>query len=76
MPIKLPKVLPRRKSDYEAEDPPTPPQGSSFRVLERPSTKSFDGGQTLKRLSHGRPLSAGNLVGDHLQEAGDTLNYR
>lgn len=59
MPIKLPKAFPRRKSSghvlEEVENPPEP----SFRVFERPSHKSFDGGNSLKRMSQARPLSAG-----------------
>jgi hypothetical protein len=59
MPIKLPKTFPRRKSSgnalEEVENPPEP----SFRVFERPAHKSFDGGNSLKRMSRARPMSAG-----------------
>lgn len=59
MPIKLPKSFPRRKSSGNAleefENPPEP----SFRVFERPTNKSFDGGNSLKRMSLARPRSAG-----------------
>lgn len=59
MPIKLPKTFPRRKSSgnalEEVENPPEP----SFRVFERPGPKSFDGGNSLKRMSRARPMSAG-----------------
>lgn len=65
MPIKLPKSLARRRSSGNAleefENPPEP----SFRVFERPSDKSFDGGNSLKRMSQARPLSAGHLE-DHI----------
>lgn len=64
MPIKLPKSLGRRKSSgnalEELQNPPEP----SFRVFERPNNKSFDGGNSLKRMSQARPLSAGHLDGD------------
>ncbi len=67
MPIKLPKGFPRRKASgnalEELQNPPEP----SFRVFEQPGSKSFDGGATLKRMSLGRPLSAGHaLVEDNL----------
>ncbi|KAL8764346.1 MAG: hypothetical protein Q9184_000051 [Pyrenodesmia sp. 2 TL-2023] len=68
MPIKLPKAFPRRKSSGNALEELTNPPEPSFRVFERPDRKSFDGGNTLKRMSQGRPLSAGhNLYGgeDH-----------
>lgn len=64
MPIKLPKGFPRRKSSGHAlEELQNPPQ-PSFRVFERPSSagKSFDGGNTLKRMSDGRPLSASQYL--------------
>ena len=70
MPIKLPKGFPRRKSSGNAlEELQNPPQ-PSFRVFERPSTssKSFDGGNTLKRMSLGRPLSEGQYEEDNLFE--------
>lgn len=68
MPIKLPKGFQRRKSSTnpleELQNSPEP----SFRVFERPEgIKSFDGGNKLKRLSHGRPLSEGQFEDeDHL----------
>ncbi|KAL8703280.1 MAG: hypothetical protein Q9201_003521 [Fulgogasparrea decipioides] len=67
MPIKLPKAFPRRKSSGNAlEELTNPPNEPSFRVFERPDRKSFDGGNTLKRMSQGRPLSAGhNLENSH-----------
>lgn len=47
---------------------PNPPE-PSFRVFERPQgTKSFDGGNNLKRMSLGRPLSAGQF-GDEFRLA-------
>ncbi|MCJ1399692.1 hypothetical protein MMC11_002894 [Xylographa trunciseda] len=64
MPIKLPKGFPRRKSSGNAlEEVQNPPQ-PSFRVFERPEygSKSFDGGNNLKRISVGRPLSDGHFV--------------
>ena len=62
MPIKLPKSLARRKSSGNALDElENPPEQQSFRVFERPSNKSFDGGNSLKRMSQARPLSAGHL---------------
>ncbi|KAI4158749.1 MAG: hypothetical protein L6R39_000486 [Caloplaca ligustica] len=65
MPIKLPKAFPRRKSSGHALEELTNPPEPSFRVFERPDRKSFDGGNTLKRMSQGRPLSAGhNLYAD------------
>ncbi|KAL8825015.1 MAG: hypothetical protein Q9191_004668 [Dirinaria sp. TL-2023a] len=68
MPIKLPKAFPRRKSSghvlEEVENPPEP----SFRVFERPSHKSFDGGNSLKRMSQARPLSAGYRSEEHIQK--------
>ncbi len=64
MPIKLPKGFPRRKASGNAlEELPNPPE-PSFRVFERPGSKSFDGGETLKRMSMGRPLSAGHSLED------------
>ncbi|KAL8950066.1 MAG: hypothetical protein Q9222_003869, partial [Ikaeria aurantiellina] len=66
MPIKLPKAFPRRKSSGNALEELTNPPEPSFRVFERPDRKSFDGGNTLKRMSQGRPLSAGhNLENSH-----------
>ena len=63
MPIKIPKGFQRRKSaGNDLDDLPTPPE-PSFKVFERPqSTKSFDGGNNLKRMSVARPLSAGRFV--------------
>ncbi|KAL9616910.1 MAG: hypothetical protein Q9160_008258 [Pyrenula sp. 1 TL-2023] len=64
MPIKLPRKFPRRKSSGpildEVEGNATE---SSFRVIERPKSgaKSFDGGNTWKRLSAGRPNSTTKL---------------
>lgn len=66
MPIKFPKAFERRKSSNNVLDEiPNPPE-PSFRVFERPGSKSFDGGHALKRLSQGRPLSEGHLGGDQL----------
>lgn len=66
MPIKLPKGFSRRKSSgqilEEVQNPPQP----SFRVFERPPSKSFDGGVALKRMSQGRPLSAGQFQEENL----------
>lgn len=65
--IKLPKGFTRRKSSGNAlEELANPPQPQSFRVFERPGSKSFDGGNTLKRMSQGRPLSAGGHAGENL----------
>lgn len=72
MPIKLPKGFPRRKSSGNAlEELQNPPQ-PSFRVFERPSSagKSFDGGNTLKRMSQGRPLSASQYLENYELEDG------
>ena len=62
MPIKIPKGFQRRKSaGNDLDELPTPPE-PSFKVFERPqSTKSFDGGNNLKRRSVARPLSAGQF---------------
>lgn len=67
MPIKLPKGFQRRKSSGAAlEELPNPPE-PSFRVFERhEGIKSFDGGNNSKRMSNGRPLSAGHLRDDNL----------
>ena len=70
MPIKLPKAFPRRKSSGNAlEEVPNPPQ-PSFRVFERApdGSKSFDGGNTLKRMTQKRPLSAGHQLENALVE--------
>ena len=70
MPIKIPKGFQRRKSaGNDLDDLPTPPE-PSFKVFERPqSTKSFDGGNNLKRMSVARPLSAGRF-GDERSTVG------
>ena len=67
MPIKIPKGFQRRRSSGNAlEELPNPPE-PSFRVFERPeASKSFDGGNNLKRSSYGRPLSAGQSGQDQL----------
>ena len=58
MPIRFSRGFPRRKSSGNAlEELANPPQ-PSFRVFERPASKSLDGGTTLKRMSDGRPLGA------------------
>ena len=68
MPIKIPKgILGRRASGNaaleELQNPPEP----SFRVIERPQfTKSVDGGEALKRTSHGKSLSPDRFTEDHL----------
>ena len=73
MPIKLPnRFNPRRKSSGNPlEEVQNPPQ-SSFRVFERPSSasKSFDGGNTLKRMSQGRRLSAGPFLENEEHQGG------
>lgn len=50
MPIKLPKGFPRRKSSGNALEEAQSPVGggSTFRVIERPGNKSFDGGALMK----------------------------
>ena len=74
MPIKLPKSLARRKSSgnalEELENPPQP----SFRVFERPNSRSFDGGNSLKRMSQARPLSAGHLEENIYVEGRSNIN--
>lgn len=61
----------RRKSSANALEfatavEPSSPQ-STFRVLERPATDGFDGGNGLnKRLSSGRPLTAKTTSADNL----------
>ncbi|KAL9605113.1 MAG: hypothetical protein Q9219_000047 [cf. Caloplaca sp. 3 TL-2023] len=70
MPIKLPKAFPRRKSSGNALEELTNPPEPSFRVFERPDRKSFDGGHTLKRMSQGRPLSAGHNLSSTLYTDG------
>lgn len=74
MPIKLPKGFQRRKSSGNAlEELPNPPE-PSFRVFERPGVRSFDGGNALKRMSQGRPLSAGHIEDDQLYASGGVNN--
>lgn len=75
MPIKLPKAFPRRKSSGNALEELTNPPEPSFRVFERPDRKSFDGGNTLKRMSQGRPLSAGHNLGSSLYVDGSNPNF-
>ena len=66
MPLKFGKGFQRRKSSGNAlEELANPPQ-PSFRVFERHSSKSLDGDNTLKRMSQGRPLSAGPQLGENL----------
>ena len=67
MPIKLPKGFQRRKFSGNAlEELPNPPE-PSFKVFERPeASKSFDGGNTFKRLSYGRRMSVGHVEDDQL----------
>lgn len=64
--IKFPKGFTRRKSSGNALEELTNPPEPSFRVFERPGSKSFDGGTTLKRMSQGRPLSAGPHLDDNI----------
>lgn len=59
MPLKFSKGFQRRKSSGNALEEFANPSQPSFRVFERPASKSFDAGNTLKRMSQGRPLSAG-----------------
>ncbi|KAL8695454.1 MAG: hypothetical protein Q9218_000032 [Villophora microphyllina] len=68
MPIKLPKAFPRRKSSGNAlEELTNPPTEPSFRVFDRVDhRKSFDGGNSLKRMSQARPLSAGHNLENSL----------
>ncbi|KAL8677782.1 MAG: hypothetical protein Q9186_005815 [Xanthomendoza sp. 1 TL-2023] len=76
MPIKIPKPFPRRKSSGNALEELTNPPQPSFRVFERPDRKSFDRGNTLKRMSQGRPLSAGhNLENSNLYIDGSNPNF-
>ncbi|KAL8966791.1 MAG: hypothetical protein Q9197_005792 [Variospora fuerteventurae] len=74
MPIKLPKAFPRRKSSGNALEELTNPPEPSFRVFERPDRKSLDGENTLKRMSQGRPLSAGHDL--YADGANPNLNNR
>jgi hypothetical protein len=70
MPIKLPKGFARRKSSgnalEEVENLQDLAQPSSFKVFERPGggSRSFDGVNTLKRMSQGRPLSSPGVLDD------------
>ncbi|KAL8914578.1 MAG: hypothetical protein Q9171_000759 [Xanthocarpia ochracea] len=73
MPIKL--TFPRRKSSGNALEELTNPPQPSFRVFERPDRKSFDGGKTLKRMSQGRPLSAGHDLENSLYIDGSNPNF-
>ncbi len=58
MPIRFSRGFPRRKSSGNAlEELANPPQ-PSFRVFERPGSKSLDGETNLKRMVVGRPSSA------------------
>ncbi|KAI4285929.1 MAG: hypothetical protein L6R38_000294 [Xanthoria sp. 2 TBL-2021] len=74
MPIKIPKPFPRRKSSGNALEELTNPPQPSFRVFERPDSKSFDSGTTLKRMSQGRPLSAGHNLENSLYIEGSNPN--
>ncbi|KAL8999278.1 MAG: hypothetical protein Q9169_001823 [Polycauliona sp. 2 TL-2023] len=78
MPIKIPKPFPRRKSSGNALEELTNPPQPSFRVFDRPGVTSFDGGNTLKRMSQGRPLSAGHSLENSLYIEGSnpTLSNR
>ncbi|KAL9029728.1 MAG: hypothetical protein Q9196_002067 [Gyalolechia fulgens] len=75
MPIKLPKAFPRRKSSGNALEELTNPPEPSFRVFERPDGKSVDGGNPLKRMSQGRPLSAGQNISSSLGTDGSNPNF-
>ncbi|KAL8854220.1 MAG: hypothetical protein Q9221_000934 [Calogaya cf. arnoldii] len=75
MPIKIPKPFPRRKSSGNALEELTNPPQPSFRVFERPDSKSFDGANTLKRMSHGRPLSEGQNLENSLYIDGTNPNF-
>ncbi|KAI4261980.1 MAG: hypothetical protein L6R42_002838 [Xanthoria sp. 1 TBL-2021] len=74
MPIKIPKPFPRRKSSGNALEELTNPPQPSFRVFERPDSKSFDSGTTFKRMSQGRPLSAGPNLENSLYIEGSNPN--
>ncbi|KAL9030227.1 MAG: hypothetical protein Q9180_006929, partial [Flavoplaca navasiana] len=74
MPIKIPKPFPRRKSSGNALEELTNPPQPSFRDFERPDSKSFDGGNTLKRMSQVRPLSAGHNLENSLYIDGSNPN--
>ncbi|KAL8730450.1 MAG: hypothetical protein Q9166_004088 [cf. Caloplaca sp. 2 TL-2023] len=75
MPIKIPKPFPRRKSSGNPLEELTNPPQPSFRVFERPDRKSFDGGNALKRMSQGRPLSAGHNLENSLYIDGSNPNF-
>lgn len=64
--IKFPKGFSRRKSSGNALEELANPPEPSFRVFERPGSKSFDGGNTLNRMSQGRPRSAGPQLEENL----------
>ncbi|KAL9631023.1 MAG: hypothetical protein Q9164_006112 [Protoblastenia rupestris] len=71
MPIKLPKSFPRRKSSGNALEDVSTPSEPSFRVLERQVSNSFDGSDTLKRMSQVRPLSVGHTGYTHTPASGN-----
>lgn len=64
--IKFPKGFTRRKSSGNALEELANLPEPSFRVFERSGSKSFDGGNTLKRMSQGRPLSADVPADDNI----------
>ena len=66
MPIKLGKVIPRRKSSGNALEDFAPPTESSFRVLERPQVHSFDGGNSVQRRSQVLRPSLGHYSDDNI----------
>jgi hypothetical protein len=71
MPIKLPKGFQRRKSSGNALDEVHNPPVSSFRVIERPGSKSFDGGHVLRSAGPGptsRSLNASRTSFGHDEE--------
>lgn len=77
--IKFPKGFTRRKSSGNALEELTNPPEPSFRVFEQSGSRSFDGGTTLKRMSQGRPLSAGPHLDDNIfvdSRTGPNLNNR
>ena len=55
MPIKLPKGFQRRKSSGNALDEAPASGGSTFRVIERPNNKSFDGGALTRSAGGSTP---------------------
>ena len=65
MPLRLSKVIQRRKSSGNALEDFVGSPEPSFRVYERPTSRSFDGGNSTKRTSQGRPMSAGLLQQEH-----------